>query len=205
MVAGVRAYFDQALRHCLLYSHEVQQADEALRSGGGGSSGAAPAANGQAEGGWPAGWQGGWPAEEDLLACLLAALLHSRGVGCPDATLASTCLPLFLACRGRPGGGRRQRWRRQGAQRAVRRGAPGPPVCQAARAGARGIHDAAGERAACWCAGVSMAAWLLAGVAWHCTCRRPHCIEAAGMHIAPVVHLSTAHRTWCGWSSSCTT
>lgn len=43
MVAGLRAYFDQALRHCLLYSHEVQQADEALR-GGGGSSGAAPAA-----------------------------------------------------------------------------------------------------------------------------------------------------------------
>lgn len=43
MVAGLRAYFDQALRHCLLYSHEVQQADEALR-GGGGSSGAAAAA-----------------------------------------------------------------------------------------------------------------------------------------------------------------
>ena len=49
MVAGLRAYFDQALRHCLLYSHEVQQADEALGGGGGGAGGAA-AAEGRAEG-----------------------------------------------------------------------------------------------------------------------------------------------------------
>lgn len=51
MVAGVRAYFDQALRHSLLYSHEVQQADEALRGGGGGGSAAAAAADRPA-GGW---------------------------------------------------------------------------------------------------------------------------------------------------------
>lgn len=33
MVAGVRQYFDRSLRHFLLYSHEVQQAEEALGAG----------------------------------------------------------------------------------------------------------------------------------------------------------------------------
>ncbi len=39
MVHGVRQYFNQGLRHFLLYSHELLQADEAL--GGGSSHGTA--------------------------------------------------------------------------------------------------------------------------------------------------------------------
>ena len=47
MVSGVRRYFDRGLRHFLLYSHEVAQAEEAgiLGEGaGGGSSSGAPGA-----------------------------------------------------------------------------------------------------------------------------------------------------------------
>lgn len=56
MVAGVRQYFDRCLRHFLLYSHEVQQAEEALGAGPAGA--AAPkteagAASSAAEDGSP--------------------------------------------------------------------------------------------------------------------------------------------------------
>lgn len=47
MVAGVRQYFDRCLRHFLLYSHEVQQAEEAL---GAGPAGAAAPKTGGAKG-----------------------------------------------------------------------------------------------------------------------------------------------------------
>lgn len=57
MVAGVRAYFDQCLRHFLLYSHEVAAADEALR----GSEGAGAAGAGQ--------WQQGEGAAGGGAAC----------------------------------------------------------------------------------------------------------------------------------------
>ncbi|KAL4427963.1 hypothetical protein ABPG75_002052 [Micractinium tetrahymenae] len=46
MVAGLRQYFDRCLRHFLLYSHEVQQAEEAL--GGGPANAAAPSKTGGA-------------------------------------------------------------------------------------------------------------------------------------------------------------
>ena len=48
MVLGVRQYFDQGLRHFLLYPHEVQQADEALGGGGGGGAAATPPKQGGA-------------------------------------------------------------------------------------------------------------------------------------------------------------
>lgn len=46
MVAGVRQYFDRCLRHFLLYSHEVQQAEEALGAGPAGAATASTAGGG---------------------------------------------------------------------------------------------------------------------------------------------------------------
>ena len=67
MVSGVRRYFDRGLRHFLLYSHEVAQAEEAgilgEGAGSGGSRDAPGASTPPKQGARGVGAAGGWGVE----------------------------------------------------------------------------------------------------------------------------------------------
>jgi hypothetical protein len=76
MVRGVRQYFDQGLRHFLLFSHEVQHADEAL-AGLGDAAAHTPPRQGEAEAG--------------LLCALFAYMVHPTSGWVAQPSPSSIC------------------------------------------------------------------------------------------------------------------